>query len=122
MVDEREDQQPELTPEEKEELETLSSFFQHPGWQVYRMAAEETLFTLMQAYFNFSLKETIDGKQRFKGNEQLVIEQIYLRGRIDQLKDMLYNYQEGIQTAEQTDRHREGIWERTKALFIRLLW
>lgn len=121
MTDE-EQRQPELTEEEKAQQDSLIGLFHHPGWRIYQQASEETLFTLMHAYFNFSLKDTVDGKQRFKTNEQLVVEQVYLRGRIDQLKDSLYNYQEGVQTVEQTDRFRDGIWERMKGLFRRLIW
>lgn len=120
------EQKLELTEGEKQQQEqnqSLIGLFSHPGWQIYQQAAEETLFTLLHAYFNFSLKETVDGKQRFKSNEQLIVEQIYLRGRIDQLRDTLYLPQESTkENNEQIDSFRKRTWERMKGLFRRLMW
>ena len=118
----------ELTEEEKAENEALLGLFNHPGWRIYQMAAEETLFTLMQSYFSMNLKETIpseNGKpiQRFKSMEQMTIEQSYLRGRIDQMKDLLYGFQEHpMQSVEQVDTFRNKVWETTKSLFRRICW
>ncbi len=117
-----------LTEEEKAENEALLGLFNHPGWRIYQMAAEETLFTLMQSYFSMNLKETIpseNGKpiQRFKSMEQMAIEQSYLRGRIDQMRDLLYGIQEQpMQSIEQINSLRDRIWETTKALFRRICW
>ena len=127
MVD---DQRPnlQLTEEEKAENEALLGLFSHPGWRIYQIAAEETLFTLMQSYFSMNLRETIpsvNGRpiQRFKSMEQMAIEQSYLRGRIDQMRDLLYGIQEQpMQTTEQIDNFRAKIWETTKALFRRICW
>lgn len=125
-----EDIRPELqlTEEEKAENESLLGLFNHPGWRIYQMAAEETLFTLMQSYFSMNLRETVpsaNGKpiQRFKSMEQMTIEQSYIRGRIDQMRDLLYGIQEQpIQSVEQVNNFRERIWETTKALFRRICW
>lgn len=125
-----EDIRPELqlTEEEKAENEALLGLFNHPGWRIYQMAAEETLFTLMQSYFSMNLKETIlleIGKpiQRFKSMEQMVIEQSYLRGRIDQMKDLLYGFQEQpMQSIEQVDTFRNKVWETAKSIFRRICW
>ena len=125
-----EDIRPELqlTEEERAENEALLGLFNHPGWRIYQMAAEETLFTLMQSYFSMNLKETIpsaNGKpiQRFKSMEQMTIEQSYLRGRIDQMKDLLYGFQEQpMQSVEQLDTFRNKVWETTKSIFRRICW
>ncbi len=128
MTEEQTD--PQLIEEEKAQNEALLGMFVHPGWRIYQMAAEETLFTLMNAYFSFNLKETVavegtKGRtiQRYKSMEQLVIEQTYLRGRIDQLKDMLYSYQEQpLASEEQVVSFRSRTWDKMKSLFRRLCY
>lgn len=92
----------------QERLETFQEMLNHPGWDIYlELIEDEMLAQFQQIFF-------LDGSK-----PEAFIKFVELKGRIDQLRNITYDYERQMavkaETIEAVDKHYTSIFARILA-------